>query len=299
MEHGRRLRRVWLRVLVVIFIADARQAEGRADSAGTARDVEQLLALASVCERDREIIAWMIALTLREQALGELRRLLCRDPSAVGSLAVVEKALADAHPAATHLEAVRGECCQALAEAVRRGHIPVQSASGKMSWTDQFLYNHLEWMPTGDLADLARLMGREVRIAALPYSEARDAWQQFRNDLTEPMPLSPICRVQLPFPARSQDAAEEEEAQVSLARAAIAAARLRVERGVWPTDLGGLLPEGVIDPYTGEELRYAVKGDSARLWIVVPKESLVGTPRNPDIGVLLFPLGDQTPFEGK
>ncbi|MBI4618362.1 MAG: hypothetical protein HY720_32490 [Planctomycetes bacterium] len=289
-----------MRLEARLLLADGKNAEAL-------RAIRDLYVLSDATREEPVLISLLVRVSMHGMAADALRRTLqepVRDAEAVASLAeALERGRDDDH----FSRALRGEQCFGVdtMERVRReGWSQVSGAVGlpqQMGW----VYRFFGWALYNDMTYYLRTMSKYSALSDQPYWQSRPAEAKLEQEVQAAPQWYLMSRMIMPSLASARRAWTKHLAKRDGARLAVAIARYRLSHGSYPEKLEQLvpafLPELPVDPFTGSPFAWRVDGDSARVYSLGPLgfDNGGGTTAQDDEGTVLWPLGDQEPFQGK
>ncbi len=272
------------------------------------RAIDDLYHFCDAARDDQYVDSCMVSLAVRGVAAGALRRALQEpldDAESLRSLAGTLDATRDATQYARAQRAGWTQYGRASTEEVKVSWRAF-GVTGK-HWTPRqvWAYGLLDWVYNEDMTHYLSQKRRLAEFAGLPFWEAQDAEAKIERE-AEALPFRDVYARRWRISALIQHRAwATDQARHDGARLAVALARCRLSRGACPAKLDDLVPEFLpvlpLDPFTGKPFLYRTAGDSARVYSLaqVGVDLGGGTTGADDMGNILFPLGDQSPFEGK
>lgn len=280
-------------------------AEGKnAEALGAIQD---LYVLSDAPRQEPIHISMLVRVALHAVAADTLRRTLqepLTDAEALASLArTLERGRDDDHFA----RAVRGELCFGVdtMERVRReGWSQISGAIGlpsQMGW----VYRVFGWALYNDMTFYLRTMSKYSALAEKPWWQTRAEEANLAQQVNATPQWYVMSRLIMPSLAGTRRSWTRHLAMRDGARLAVALARCRLAHGAYPEKLDELVPEFLpelpLDPFTGNPFAYRADGESARVYSLGPLglDNGGGTTAQDDEGTILWPLGDQEPFQGK
>ncbi|MEK7866773.1 MAG: hypothetical protein AAB434_08820 [Planctomycetota bacterium] len=283
-----------------LHLAEGRQAEAL-------RAIQDLYVLSDATRDEPILISMYVRAAMHGVAADALRRTLqepLTDAEALASLAVaLERGVGDNHLA----RALRGEQCfgvDTMERAREEGWGRMSAAVGvpaPMGW----FYRVCGWALYKDMTFYVRNTSKYSALAEQPYWQARPAEIRLDTELQAIPGWYFLSRNTMPSLSVARRAWTKHVAKRDGARLAVALARYRLAHGAYPEKLDSLVPEFLaelpLDPFTGNPFAFRVDGESARVYSLGPLgfDNGGGTTAQDDEGTVLFPLGDQEPFQGK
>lgn len=266
--------------------------------------IRDLYALSDATKSEPLLISLLVRIAAQEKAASTLRRALqepCADAEALAAIAEeLEKGRDDDHL----LRALRGELFLGVdtMDRVRRGGW--SAVAGTLGRTPgDWLYSMFGWVLYKDMTYYLRTMSKYAELAEQPSWQARA--EEARLDAQRTPRWYILSWSMLTSFAQTRNSWTRHVARRDGARLAVALARYRLARGAWPGTLDPLVPEFLpelpLDPFTGNRYAYKFEGESARVYSLGPLgyDGGGGTTAQDDEGPILWPLGDQEPFQGK
>ncbi len=289
-----------MRLEARLLLAEGKQAEAM-------RAVQDLYALSDATREEPILISLLVRISMHGVAADTLRRTLQEplpDAEALASLAeTLERGRDDSHFA----RAIRGEQCfgvDTMDKVRREGWNSVAGTLGRAQGVG-WLYSVCGWVLYKDMTYFVRTMSKYSVLAKQPYWESRAAESKLEQDVQGVPQWYMLSRMMMPSLASARRSWTKHLAKQDGARLAVALARYRLAHGAYPEKLDQLvpafLPELPLDPFTGGAFAYRVDGESARVYSLgaLGLDNGGGTTGQDDEGTILWPLGDQEPFQGK
>jgi hypothetical protein len=143
-----------------------------------------------------------------------------------------------------------------------------EAGSGRTGWQDSLIPLYRLFLMTDDALAHQRFMHEYRQLAAKPYYEARQEWEQSEDKIFSG-PSGVLTRLLLPALSSCAERAAAAEARRQGVRLAVAMCRYRAEQGQFPEKMENLVPQWMPfvprDPFDGESMRLK---QTERGWVV-------------------------------
>ncbi len=280
-------------------------AEGKTGDALRSAADDELLAEA--LRGEPILISMLVRIAIRGLADESLRRALQEPQSDAEALARVAEVLERTRDDDGYARAMKGERAEGLdiMKMVRSGGVGSFLSSNGIPGAAGWIYGFFGWALYKDMGLYLRIMKKQIELSERPYWEVMKQGSIVDAEVQQAPSWYLLTRTLLPSLDAARRSWEKDRARHDAGRLAVALARYRLAHGAFPDSLDalapGLLPSIPIDPFTGKPFGYCHAGDSARVYSMGPRglDNGGGVAGQDDEGTILWPLGDQAPFEGK
>ncbi|TKJ34625.1 MAG: hypothetical protein CEE38_17285 [Planctomycetes bacterium B3_Pla] len=251
-----------LRYGAFLLVTAARLSAHRGDAEAALAYIDDGLHLARSVRREPALISYLIHIASTALSLRSLEQTLSVTPLTDEQLVRVDRMLTEAGAASDFTQALISERCYTIefiqnpsltgGAGVRMRSIPILGRVG--------------------LADMLDYMADCIEASKLPQDQRVARFRQIGDELEGMGFLHVLAKTLAPALSRVAELDLRFQADIDMARTAVAIERYRLAKGALPKDLATLIPDYLeqvpIDPFDGQPIRYHRTEPGYRLYSV-------------------------------
>ncbi|MHC4203684.1 MAG: hypothetical protein ACYSTT_03480 [Planctomycetota bacterium] len=251
-----------LRYGAFLLAAAARLSAHQGDTEAALVYVDDGLHLARSVRREPALISYLVHIACTAMSLRSLEQTLSAMPLTDEQLVRVDQMLTEADAACDFTQALITERCSTI-EFIRN---PSQmgGAGARM--------RSIPILGRVGLADMLDYMANCIEASKLPQDQRVARFRQIGDELEGLGLLHVVAKTLAPALSRVAQLDLRFQADIDMARTAVAIERYRLTKGVLPEDLATLVPDYLdqvpIDPFDGQPIRYRRTEPGYRLYSV-------------------------------
>jgi hypothetical protein len=276
------------RDLAQLLLDDAYLQTERGNFTGAIESCRATVGMAHAMDEEPLFISQLVRIACQHHAIDGVQHTLAGGEPSVAALAALQRALMDAERPDGFMVGLRGEraCMHVLMSNLANGTLPASAFIGFRAKTpDRFADQIDTWalmasVPTSHIY-LLRHHTEALAIARLPAAEQHEKLVALDADVKS---APGVAALMAAGAHKVHEGFRRQKSRLRCAVVALALERYRRAHGQWPADLAGLMPDYLkavpIDPYNGEPIQYARRGNGVVVYCVGPDGKHNGTFRD-------------------
>jgi len=251
-----------LRPGAFLLVTAARLSAHQGDAEAALAYIDDGLHLARSVRREPALISYLVHIACTAVCLRSLEQTLSATPLTHEQLVRVDRMLTEAGAACDFTQALVSERCYNI-EYIQNPS-QMSGAGGRMS--------SIPVLGRIGLADMLDYMATGIEASDLPLDQRVARFRQIGDELDDMGFLHVLVKTLAPALSRVAERDLRFQADIDMARTAVAIERFRLTKGVLPRDLATLVPDYLdqvpIDPFDGQPIRYRRTKPGYRLYSV-------------------------------
>jgi len=251
-----------LRSGAFLLVTAARLSAHQGDAEAALAYLDDGLHLARSVRREPALISYLVHIACTTVCLRSLEQTLSVTPLSDEQLVRVDRMLTEAGAACDFTQALISERCYAI-ECIRNPSLMGKGGARMPS---------IPILGRVGLADMLDYMAAGIEASELPLDQRVARFRQIGEALEDMRFLHVIVKTLAPALSRAAELDLRLQADIDMARTAVAIERYRLAKGALPKDLATLVPDYLdqvpIDPFDSQPIRYRRAKPGYRLYSV-------------------------------